>query len=195
MKYLMPAILVSLLLLCMSFRQYESSKRINVSETGQVLVSYRDIPMLIHDNLPQYRDLSITTRDNSLKFRDIPILTLANSSQYSYIPILNRDYSLQYSNIPLLIRKNSTQYMDVTILDNPQEYWNNLIFCWECDSKQVNRVQEPEEAIDWLKDEAYRIIRASKRTMNDGTAAFPPQVGIGYEAFWLRDYEYTGQIA
>ena len=27
--------------------------------------------------------------------------------------------------------------------------------------------------------------------MNDGTAAFPPQVGIGYEAFWLRDYEYT----
>ncbi len=30
-----------------------------------------------------------------------------------------------------------------------------------------------------------------------GTAAFPPQVGIGYEAFWLRDYEYTleGSIA
>jgi hypothetical protein len=26
--------------------------------------------------------------------------------------------------------------------------------------------------------------------MNDGTAAFPPQVGIGYEAFWLRDYAY-----
>jgi hypothetical protein len=27
--------------------------------------------------------------------------------------------------------------------------------------------------------------------MDDGTAAFPPQVGIGYEAFWLRDYAYT----
>jgi len=27
--------------------------------------------------------------------------------------------------------------------------------------------------------------------MNDGTSAFPPQVGIGYNAFWLRDYEYT----
>jgi hypothetical protein len=27
--------------------------------------------------------------------------------------------------------------------------------------------------------------------MQDGTAAFPPQVGLGYEAFWLRDYEYT----
>ena len=27
--------------------------------------------------------------------------------------------------------------------------------------------------------------------MDDGTAAFPPQVGIGYDAFWLRDYEYT----
>jgi hypothetical protein len=27
--------------------------------------------------------------------------------------------------------------------------------------------------------------------MKDGTSAFPPQVGIGYEAFWLRDYVYT----
>ena len=47
------------------------------------------------------------------------------------------------------------------------------------------------DSVAWLKQEAHRIIRASKRTMKDGTAAFPPQVGIGYEAFWLRDYEYT----
>lgn len=47
------------------------------------------------------------------------------------------------------------------------------------------------EAVTWLEQEAHRIIVASKRTMNDGTAAFPPQVGIGYEAFWLRDYAYT----
>jgi Bacterial alpha-L-rhamnosidase 6 hairpin glycosidase domain len=47
------------------------------------------------------------------------------------------------------------------------------------------------EAVTWLEGEAHRIIRASKRTMADGTAAFPPQVGLGYEAFWLRDYEYT----
>ena len=47
------------------------------------------------------------------------------------------------------------------------------------------------EAVQWLETEAHRIIRASMRTMADGTAAFPPQVGIGYEAFWLRDYEYT----
>jgi hypothetical protein len=47
------------------------------------------------------------------------------------------------------------------------------------------------EAVSWLEIEAYRIIRASMREMNNGTAAFPPQVGIGYEAFWLRDYEYT----
>ena len=26
--------------------------------------------------------------------------------------------------------------------------------------------------------------------MDSGVAAFPPQVGIGYEAFWLRDYAY-----
>jgi len=47
------------------------------------------------------------------------------------------------------------------------------------------------EAVAWLEQEAHRIIRASKREMNDSTAAFPPQVGIHYEAFWLRDYEYT----
>jgi hypothetical protein len=46
------------------------------------------------------------------------------------------------------------------------------------------------DAVLWLEKEAHRLIRASKRTMNDGSAAFPPQVGIGYEAFWLRDYAY-----
>jgi len=47
------------------------------------------------------------------------------------------------------------------------------------------------EAVTWLKNESHRLIRASRRTMEDGTSAFPPQVGIGYEAFWLRDYAYT----
>lgn len=46
-------------------------------------------------------------------------------------------------------------------------------------------------SVTWLQQEAHRLIVASKRTMNDGTDAFPPQVGIGYEAFWLRDYAYT----
>jgi hypothetical protein len=47
------------------------------------------------------------------------------------------------------------------------------------------------ESLAWLEQEADRIIRASVRPMQDGTAAFPPQVGIGYEAFWLRDYAYA----
>ncbi|MHC4583789.1 MAG: alpha-L-rhamnosidase-related protein [Planctomycetota bacterium] len=47
------------------------------------------------------------------------------------------------------------------------------------------------EAVSWLEKESHRLIRASRRTMKDGTSAFPPQVGIGYEAFWLRDYVYT----
>jgi len=47
------------------------------------------------------------------------------------------------------------------------------------------------DAVSWLESEAHRIIRASKREMQDGTSAFPPQVGIHYDAFWLRDYEYT----
>lgn len=57
--------------------------------------------------------------------------------------------------------------------------------------------QEVIDAVAWLEKEAHQIIRASRREMKDGTAAFPPQVGIGYEAFWLRDYAYTleGSIA
>ncbi len=47
------------------------------------------------------------------------------------------------------------------------------------------------EAVIWLESESHRLIRASKRMMKDGTSAFPPQVGIGYEAFWLRDFAYT----
>jgi hypothetical protein len=46
-------------------------------------------------------------------------------------------------------------------------------------------------AVSWLQNESHRVIRAAHRTMKDGTAAFPPQVGLGYEAFWLRDYVYT----
>jgi len=45
------------------------------------------------------------------------------------------------------------------------------------------------QAVQWLEGEAQRVIRAALRRMKDGTAAFPPQIGIGYEAFWLRDYE------
>jgi hypothetical protein len=47
------------------------------------------------------------------------------------------------------------------------------------------------DAVTWLDSEAHRVIRASLVPMNDGTAAFPPQVGIGYKAFWLRDYAYA----
>lgn len=47
------------------------------------------------------------------------------------------------------------------------------------------------EAVSWLESESHRLIRASRRTMRDGMTAFPPQVGIGYEAFWLRDFAYT----
>ena len=45
-------------------------------------------------------------------------------------------------------------------------------------------------AVAWLEQEARRLIRASRCLMDDGTAAFPPQVGLGYNAFWLRDYSY-----
>jgi glycogen debranching enzyme len=47
------------------------------------------------------------------------------------------------------------------------------------------------DAIVWLETKAAETARASRVTMKDGTAAFPPQIGIGYKAFWLRDYAYT----
>lgn len=37
---------------------------------------------------------------------------------------------------------------------------------------------ELSEAVAWLKKASQRNIRAAKRTMTDGTAAFPPQVGV-----------------
>ncbi len=47
-----------------------------------------------------------------------------------------------------------------------------------------------QEAVGWLQNKSKEMIPASRRTMHNGVAAFPPQVGGGYEAFWLRDYEY-----
>ena len=47
-----------------------------------------------------------------------------------------------------------------------------------------------DEALHWLQVKAVRLIRASRTPMPNGVAAFPPQAGAGYEAFWLRDYAY-----
>ena len=55
-------------------------------------------------------------------------------------------------------------------------------------SAPVNSVSE---AIEWLAGEAQRIVGALAVPMQDGTLAFPPQVGLGYDAFWLRNYAYT----
>ncbi len=45
-------------------------------------------------------------------------------------------------------------------------------------------------SISWLTQTSTKMIRDSRREMPNGMAAFPPQEGIGYEAFWLRDYLY-----
>ncbi len=47
-----------------------------------------------------------------------------------------------------------------------------------------------DEATVWLDAKARHLINASRRVMPNGVAAFPPQAGAGYEAFWLRDYAY-----
>jgi hypothetical protein len=46
------------------------------------------------------------------------------------------------------------------------------------------------EAGVWLEGKSLQLIRTSRVAMNDGTAAFLPQAGAGYDAFWLRDYAY-----
>jgi hypothetical protein len=45
-------------------------------------------------------------------------------------------------------------------------------------------------AAAWLEERSSQMIRDCRRTTSNGIAAFPPQVGGGYEAFWLRDYAY-----
>lgn len=46
------------------------------------------------------------------------------------------------------------------------------------------------EATAWLEQRSTQMIRDCRRTTASGITAFPPQVGGGYEAFWLRDYAY-----
>ena len=55
---------------------------------------------------------------------------------------------------------------------------------------QADQPRSVEEAVRWLQNRSRAMIQASRRTMRDGVAAFPPQVETGYEAFWLRDYAY-----
>ncbi len=52
------------------------------------------------------------------------------------------------------------------------------------------KIQTLPEAIRWLEVTSKKMIRTSRREMANGVAAFPPQAGAGYEAFWLRDYAY-----
>lgn len=47
-----------------------------------------------------------------------------------------------------------------------------------------------ETAASWLDGRSSQMIRDCRRTTRNGIVAFPPQVGGGYEAFWLRDYAY-----
>ncbi|NOY79421.1 MAG: hypothetical protein GXP31_00300 [Kiritimatiellaeota bacterium] len=46
------------------------------------------------------------------------------------------------------------------------------------------------QSVIWLEAKARELVRASQRDMANGVHAFPPQVGPGYNAFWLRDYSY-----
>ena len=46
------------------------------------------------------------------------------------------------------------------------------------------------DSVRWLEGKSREMIRASRRTTNSRIAAFPPQAGSGYDAFWLRDYAY-----
>ncbi len=46
------------------------------------------------------------------------------------------------------------------------------------------------EAVTWLKHRSTQMIRECRTNTKSGIAAFPPQVGSHYNAFWLRDYAY-----
>jgi hypothetical protein len=68
-------------------------------------------------------------------------------------------------------------------------HWQALAKKWECALLGPSYHQDDKQ-IRWLEAKSKEMIRASRRTMKSGIAAFPPQAGSGYEAFWLRDYAY-----
>lgn len=49
------------------------------------------------------------------------------------------------------------------------------------------------EALEWLRTTGEQMTVASRQQMTNGVGAYPPQVGAGYGAFWLRDYAYILQ--
>ncbi len=57
-------------------------------------------------------------------------------------------------------------------------------------STVMGQVTTGQEAGSWLQQRAQQLVRGSARTMADGTTAFVPQAGGGYEFFVLRDYSY-----
>ena len=65
----------------------------------------------------------------------------------------------------------------------------SMFFCGSNLSAQSGS-DDLHNAIAWLDDKAEQMIRDSVRITKSGFHAFPPQAGSGYEAFWLRDYEY-----
>lgn len=54
----------------------------------------------------------------------------------------------------------------------------------------VSDCTTPEAALEWFKEMSPHMLRVCRREMLDGRGAYPPQIGSGYEAFWLRDYAY-----
>ena len=60
----------------------------------------------------------------------------------------------------------------------------------EAGCKKGSSVSTLAEAQKWLEVRVPSMIKDCRRTMDDGMAAYPPQVGSGYKAFWLRDYAY-----
>lgn len=46
------------------------------------------------------------------------------------------------------------------------------------------------DCLRYLELKGEETIRGSIQLMNNGIKAFPPQLGAGYNAFWLRDYAY-----
>ncbi|NLX07256.1 MAG: hypothetical protein GXY33_19125 [Phycisphaerae bacterium] len=69
-------------------------------------------------------------------------------------------------------------------------------FVWGCPivlaaaAPSMAQVATGREAGIWLQQRAQQLVRGSARPMADGTMAFIPQAGGGYDFFVLRDYAY-----
>ncbi|MFH0946139.1 MAG: right-handed parallel beta-helix repeat-containing protein [Planctomycetota bacterium] len=116
--------------------------------------------------------------------------SLLGNARISRLPYENPDGSPLILDTDYVGKKRDAAHPSAGPFENPGPGALELKVWGRPIGQDADETASLEEAVDWLATESNRLIRAARREMKSGIASFPPQVGIGYEAFWLRDYAY-----